>query len=161
MSFKAVFADVGQGDSTLLELPDGRFMLVDVYRCPGNGIDLFTLLDDVLPDGDVAEEGYTVIRDALREQKKAAIGQLTLRGKENLVAVYPGGSGLVVDTLRYASEIKDADEIFSDISRGKPRADMISMAQNLIEQRTEPFEPQKFKNHYAEALRDLVQFQNE
>lgn len=52
MSFKAVFADVGQGDSTLLELPDGRFMLVDVYRCPGNGIDLFKLLDDVLPDGD-------------------------------------------------------------------------------------------------------------
>lgn len=111
----------------------------------------------VLPDGDVAEEGYTVIRDALREQKKAAIGQLTLRGKENLVAVYPGGAGLVVDTLRYASEIKSADEIFSDISRSKPRADMISMAQNLIEQRTEPFEPQKFKNHYAEALRDLVQ----
>ncbi|MFO1115258.1 MAG: Ku protein [Beijerinckiaceae bacterium] len=111
----------------------------------------------VLPDGDVAEEGYCVIRDALKEKKKAAIGQLTLRGKENLVAVYPGGAGLVVDTLRYASEIKDADDIFSDISRSKPRADMISMAENLIQSRSEPFEPQKFKNHYAEALRDLVQ----
>jgi DNA end-binding protein Ku len=111
----------------------------------------------VLPDGDVAEEGYCVIRDALREKKKAAIGQLTLRGKENLVAVYPGGEGLVVDTLRYASEIKDADDIFSDIARSKPRADMLSMAETLIQSRSEPFEPAKFRNHYAEALRDLVQ----
>ena len=111
----------------------------------------------VLPDGDVAEEGYCVIRDALREKKKAAIGQLTLRGKENLVAVYPGGDGLVVDTLRYASEIKDADDIFSDIGRTRPRADMLSMAETLIQSRSEPFEPTKFRNHYAEALRDLVQ----
>ena len=111
----------------------------------------------VLPDGDVAEEGYCVIRDALREKKKAAIGQLTLRGKENLVAVYPGGEGLVVDVLRYASEIKDADDIFSDIGRNKPRADMLSMAETLIQSRSEPFEPEKFRNHYAEALRDLVQ----
>ena len=49
--FKVVFADVGHGDCTLLQLPDGRFMLIDVMRCPGQGIDIFKLLDDVLPDG--------------------------------------------------------------------------------------------------------------
>lgn len=110
----------------------------------------------VLPDGDVAEEGYCVIRDALKARKKAAIGQLTLRGKENLVAVYPGGSGLVVDTLRYASEIRDADDVFSRIGRTKASADMIAMAENLIDTRSEAFEPGRYKNHYAEALRDLV-----
>ena len=47
----------------------------------------------VLPDGDVAEEGYVVIRDALRAARKVGVGQLTLRGKENLVALYPGGEG--------------------------------------------------------------------
>ena len=110
----------------------------------------------VLPDGDVAEEGYRVIRDALRDRKKAAIGQLTLRGKENLVALYAGGAGLVLDTLRYDREIKDADEVFSGIGRAQSRADMLKMAEELIDSRSEHFDPSKFKNHYAEALRDLV-----
>jgi competence protein ComEC len=48
---KVIFVDVGQGDCTLLQLPDGRFMLVDIYRCPGHGIDIFKLLEDVLPEG--------------------------------------------------------------------------------------------------------------
>jgi competence protein ComEC len=48
--FKVIFANVGQGDCTLVRLPDGEYMLVDVYRCPAHGIDIFKLLDDVLPD---------------------------------------------------------------------------------------------------------------
>jgi competence protein ComEC len=48
--FQVIFADVGQGDCTLIRLPDGECMLVDVYRCPDHGIDIFRLLDDVLPD---------------------------------------------------------------------------------------------------------------
>ena len=48
--FEVIFTNVGQGDCTLLRLPDGEYMLVDVYRCPDHGIDIFKLLDDVLPD---------------------------------------------------------------------------------------------------------------
>lgn len=48
--FEVIFTDVGQGDCTLIRLPDGEYMLVDVYRCPDHGIDIFKLLDDVLPD---------------------------------------------------------------------------------------------------------------
>lgn len=110
----------------------------------------------VLPDGEAAEEGYRVIRDALRASKKVGIGQLTLRGKEDLVALYPGGNGLVLDTLRYESEIKDADEIFSGIKTSEARKDMMDMAEDLVKRRSEAFDASKFKNHYAEALRALV-----
>jgi len=110
----------------------------------------------LLPDGDVAEEGYVVIRDALRAARKVAIGQLTLRGREDLVALYPGGAGLVLDTLRYDEEIKDDDEVFAGIGKAKPRADMLDMAKQLIESRSHDFDPSGFKDHYADALRDLV-----
>lgn len=111
----------------------------------------------LLPDGDMAEEGYRVIRDALREEKKVGIGQLTLRGKENLVALQTSGNGLLLETLRYEKEIREADEVFSDIGEGKLRGDMVKMAKSLIAEHAGKFDPSKYKNHYTEALRDLVE----
>lgn len=112
----------------------------------------------VLPDGEVAEEGYRVLRDALAARRKVGIGQLTLRGRENLVALYAGGQGkgLILDTLRYESELKDADEVFSRIGHDKQRADMVAMAEELIDKRSARFDAGQYKNHYGEALRALV-----
>ena len=110
----------------------------------------------VVPDGEDAEEPYRVIRDALRSEKKVGIGQLTLRGRENLVALKPCGNGMMLETLRYASEIKDADAIFEGIGHGRLRQDLIEMAKDLIDQRSSPFDAAAYKNHYAEALRQLV-----
>jgi competence protein ComEC len=59
--FEATFVDVGCGDTTLIKLPNDQYMLVDVYRCPGQGIDLFKLLDDVLPDGDDGRKRLEVL----------------------------------------------------------------------------------------------------
>lgn len=50
--FEAIFLDVGVGDCTLIALPNGEYMLIDVYRCPGQGtVDVFRVLRDVLPTG--------------------------------------------------------------------------------------------------------------
>lgn len=110
----------------------------------------------VLPDGEMAAEGYRVIRDALRAQDKVGIGQLTLRGKEQLVALHCADDGLVIETLRYANEIKNAHDIFADLGHSTPSRDMVEMAQNLIAQKTGDFDPGQYRNHYAEALKELV-----
>lgn len=110
----------------------------------------------LLPDGDAANEGYCVIRNALREAKKVGIGQLTIRGREDLVALEPAGDGLVLNTLRYDEEIKDQDSVFSEVENVKARKDLVDMALQLIEGKTGEFNPASFKNHYAQALRDLV-----
>ena len=62
----------------------------------------------------------------------------------------------MLDTLRYDSELKDADEAFEGVKNTPARADMMEMAADLIKRRTETFDPSKYKNHYAEALRQLV-----
>ncbi|MBG1233396.1 Ku protein [Aestuariivirga litoralis] len=110
----------------------------------------------LLPDGDVAEEGFRVIRDALRDEGKAGIGQLTLRGKENLISLKASGAGLLLETLRYESEIKEADDVFAGIGKSKLKPELTEMARDLIAKRTTNFDPSKFKNHYAAALRELV-----
>lgn len=112
----------------------------------------------VLPGGDIAEEGYRIIRDALKATQTYGIGQLTMRGRENLIAMKPYGEGLLLETLRYASELRDADEIFAGagIGRGKLRPELIDMAKQLIAERLRAFDPSRFKNRYAEALRKLV-----
>ena len=48
----------------------------------------------LVPDGDEADEAYTVIRNALKESHKVAIGQLIMHGREHLVGVKPLGQGL-------------------------------------------------------------------
>ncbi len=52
--------------------------------------------------------------------------------------------------------VRDADDVFSDIGNGKLRPELIEMAKQLIDERTRKFDPGEFKNHYAEALRNLV-----
>ena len=110
----------------------------------------------VLPDGDVAEEGYRVIRDALQASKKYGIGQLAMRGRENLVALKPCGAGLLLETMRYESEIKAADAVFASIGSEKLKSGLIEMAQKLIEERSSEFDPSSYKNHYAQAVKELV-----
>ena len=65
--------------------------------------------------------------------------------------VDPGGPGVAgADYAIYA------DQVFSDLGKTKSRADMLKMAEELIKSRAGSFDPGQFKNHYAEALRDLV-----
>jgi DNA end-binding protein Ku len=111
----------------------------------------------VLPDGEDAEEGYAVVRDALRESGAVGVGQLTMRGKENLVALTPAGRGMQLATLRYASELRAPQDVFGALEEGPElRSDLLDMAKELIEKKAAPFDPTRFTNHYADALRDLV-----
>jgi DNA end-binding protein Ku len=110
----------------------------------------------LVPADDVSAEGYVVIREALKSTKKAGIGQMTMRGKENLVAVKPCGDGLLLETLRYSDELRKSDKIFDDVPNKRPQKDMIDLAKELIERKSGPFKPEVFKDHYGDALKALV-----
>jgi DNA end-binding protein Ku len=68
----------------------------------------------LLPDGDQADEGYTVLRDALARTRKAAVGQLIMHGREHLVGITAHGNGLMLVILRYPHELRDAEHYFSE-----------------------------------------------
>ncbi len=113
------------------------------------------------PEGDVSTEGFVVIREALRAEGKVGLGRLTMHGREYLVAVSPFGKGLLVETLRFAKELRPAEPFFRDIADMKPSKEAVALATQLIASKTKPFEPEAFTDAYAAALEDLVQRKRE
>ena len=110
----------------------------------------------VVPADELAEEAFVVLREALRKTGKVALGQLSLRGQEHLVAIKPCGKGLLMETLRYADEVKKGQAFFDDIGDQKPAKELLDLATTLIEQKSAPFDASVFKDRYAEALKKLI-----
>lgn len=111
----------------------------------------------VLPTDDLAEDAYRVVRDALRNSGKVGLGQLTMRGRESLCAIRPCGDGLLMETLHYEEDIRDSEPMFSGIEDDPADADLLQVATELIDRKTAPFDAGAFEDHYAAALRDLVE----
>ena len=95
----------------------------------------------VLPADDLAEEAYAVLRDALRRTKKVGLGQLSVRGREQLVSLKPCGRGLVLEVLRYADEVTRAQTYFRGLPETEADADLLDLATTIIEKKTGPFKP--------------------
>ncbi|GGD31305.1 Ku protein [Croceicoccus pelagius] len=110
----------------------------------------------VAPADDLAEEAFVVLREALRKAKKVALGQLSVRGREVLVAIKPCGKGLLMETLRYADEVRAGQAFFADIEESKPKKELLDLATTLIEKRSAPFDASEFHDRYADALKKLI-----
>ena len=112
----------------------------------------------VLPAGDSedADEAYAVLRDALKKTRKIGLGQIVVRGQSSIVAIKPCGRGLVMETIRYADEVKKADTAFDDIADGAPDKELLELGEELIKKKSGKFHPEKFKDAYTTALRELI-----
>lgn len=110
----------------------------------------------VAPKDQLAEEAFVVLREALRKSKKVALGQLAMRGSEKLVALKPCGKGLLLETLRYADEVRAGRAFFSEIDDVNPDEELLDLATTLIDKRTAPFDASEFENRYVDALRALI-----
>ena len=111
----------------------------------------------IAPADDLAEEAFIVLREALRKAKKVGLGQLSIRGREVLVAIKPCGKGLLMETLRYADEVRKGQGFFTEIGDEKPDDELLDLATTLIDKKSAPFNAANFEDHYAGALMNLIQ----
>ncbi|MEX0956116.1 MAG: Ku protein [Rhizobiaceae bacterium] len=109
------------------------------------------------PADELAEDAFRVVRDALRQTGKAGLGQLAMRGQEHLVAVRPCANGLLLETLHYEDEIRKTDPFFSSISEKPAEKELVGVATELIERKSGPFDAGAFEDHYADAVRKLLE----
>jgi len=111
----------------------------------------------VVPADDLAEEAFVVLREALRETKKVALGQLAMRGREYVVSLKPCGRGILLETMRYVDEVVKAQGYFRDIPDSRPDEEMLDLAETLIAKKSSKFDPEKFHDRYVDALKELIE----
>ena len=115
----------------------------------------------VAPSDDIQSEAFAVVRRALKETGKVALGKISFSGREHVIAVapYPDDNlpGLMAYTLRYADELRKPAEFFGSIKTTVVEEDQLSLAEELIKRKTAKFDPAKFKDQYEVALRELVE----
>jgi len=107
------------------------------------------------PDGAVAAEAFSVMREGM--QGKAGIGKVALHGREYLVAILPRGKGLVMYTMRHASEIRSMDAI--DELQGvtaKVKPDEMKLARQVIQTFEGELAMAEYRDEFQEELKRII-----
>lgn len=110
----------------------------------------------LVPDGKMAAEAYAVIRQAMVQSGRIALGRVVLHTRERLLALEPREHGVVAYSLRTRGEVRDPAEVFGELPEAKPDPGMVEIAARIIEQLEGPFEPAMFVDRYEEALKALI-----
>jgi len=110
----------------------------------------------LLPTDDVAASAYAVIREAMADTHRVALGRVVMHTRERLMAIEPRDNGLLTYTLRMRDEVVNMAKALESIPDIKPNRQMIDIAEKIIDQLEGPFAPDEFRDCYEEALRDLI-----
>jgi DNA end-binding protein Ku len=151
-------------DDKYVVLSDEDFRRANVEASKTVDIQAFVDLEDIPPHffetpyylapGKRGEKAYALLRDALKKSGKAGIATVVIRTRQYLAAVIPQDEVLLMDTLRYADELKGVEElgIPGGTLHHKASPKEIDMALRLIEDMSEKWRPEKFKDTYRDDL---------
>lgn len=110
----------------------------------------------IVPDGEVGRQAFAVIREAIKREGMVAIGTVMFTTREHIIALEARGKGLLGVTLRYPYEIRKEAEYFDEMPDEKVPKDMLELASHIVETKAAHFEPEKFQDHYENALIELL-----
>jgi len=133
--------------------------IIDIEEfVPRQEIDELYLRDPyyIAPDGEVGQQAFAVIREAIRKEGMVALGKVVFTSREHVIALEARGKGMLGITLRYPYEVRNEEEYFDTIEDEKIPKDMIDLAVHIVETKIGHFKPQQFKDQYEDALKDLL-----
>src|SRR5437763_10240482 len=110
----------------------------------------------LVPDGEVGQQAFAVIREAIRKEGMVALGKVVFTSREHIIALEARDKGMVGVTLRYPYEVREAEEYFDTIDDEKVPKDMLDLAIHIVDSKRGEFDPEKFADHYENALKELL-----
>jgi len=103
-----------------------------------------------------AEKPYRLLVRALEETGKVGIAKVVIRNKQHLAALRPYDGLLLLETMYYVDEVRSPEALDGDLGTAKLRSPEVEMAKSLVENLSEPFEPEKYDDTYRQELLDLI-----
>lgn len=113
----------------------------------------------VAPDDSAgAQKAYAVLRDAMEQMKRVGIGRFVMRAKQHLATLRPFGKGMALETMFFADEIRDIDEVLRSRSdaRTPVSAREIEMAKKLIGALATEWDHGKYEDTFRDELLALI-----
>jgi non-homologous end joining protein Ku len=110
----------------------------------------------IAPRDEVGQEAFAVIRDAMRGKDMVGMGRVVLSNRERPIIVEPMGDGLRGVTLRYAHEVRSAEEYFADIPKITLPEEMLRVAEHILETKTADFDTAYLEDRYRTVLVDML-----
>jgi Ku protein len=110
----------------------------------------------IVPGDKSGEEAFGVIRDAMKDKGRVALGRIVFANREHIMAIEAWDKGMLGTTLRYDHEVREAKDVFSSIGNSRVPKEMIELATHILEKKAGHFDPKKFEDTYELALRKLV-----
>lgn len=100
------------------------------------------------------EKAFELLRSALMQEQKIAIGKTVMREKEYLIAIIPREDGMLIQTMLFQDDIKELPKTYQ-----KPgiSEEELQMAKMLINSMNTPFNSAEYKDEYQEKLKDLIE----
>ncbi|NLS20095.1 Ku protein [Rhizobium sp. P40RR-XXII] len=108
------------------------------------------------PDDPVGEEAFSVIRDAMAAENMVGISRLVISRRERAVMLEPRGKGIVLWTLRYGDEVRDADLYFERVDDEPADQEMMPLVLQLIKKQTQPWSPKMASDPVQDKLLDII-----
>jgi DNA end-binding protein Ku len=108
------------------------------------------------PEDTGSVEAFVVLREAMRRKKIGALATIIMHDREHILLVEPRDEGMLATVLRWPYEVRKPKEIFAGIPKKKVSAELLEVAEMLIERKMGKFKPSEFKDRYEEALLALL-----
>ena len=154
---KGEYVDVTREELEAVAIESKRTIEIEQF-VPKAQIDELYIRDPyyIAPDGEVGQQAFAVIREAIRKEGMVAVGKVVFTSREHIIALEAGDSGMLGMTLRYPYEVRKQAEYFDEIPDEKVPKDMLDLALHIVETKRGDFEPEKFEDQYEDALRELI-----
>lgn len=159
--------DYGDGQYVVVSDEDFRQASVEATRT----VDIFAFVDEAeippyhfetpyyLEPGKRADKGYALLRETLRHRGRVGLATVVIRTRQRLAAVVPHGDGLLLNTLRFADEIRPMEQLAlpgDDLKKLGISPRELQMAEQLVDGMTEPWSPEDYHDTYREALLERI-----
>jgi DNA end-binding protein Ku len=155
----------GEGEYVILEEDEIEAVALESTRTID--IDMFVPKESIewiwydtphylIPNDKVGEEAFAVIREAMAENDVVGISRLVMYRRERAVMLEPRGKGIVLWTLRYGDEVRDAGDYFADIKTDKADSKQIALMKQFIVKHTRPWDPKIVEDPVQDKLLDII-----